>query len=187
MTKEEFEKKYMIKIDVIKTKIENNESIEEKEYSIMISEDLVTEKLWKEIMKEEIEDNKKEKAIKDIKDVEDKELLEFCNRLTTIYNCEEEQFKIIDSEANKIKIKDIDLKKLKGYRLETSSEYFSFMLNKNKEIKNETDLEEIIYDFDKECGCFVRSKNKCYLNNLKEEINYEKVGFRVVRTIVEKD
>lgn len=52
MTKEEFEKKYMIKIDVIKTKIENNQIIEEKNYSIIASKDLVTEDLWNEIMYE---------------------------------------------------------------------------------------------------------------------------------------
>lgn len=190
MTKEEFEKKYMIKIDVIKTKIENNESIEEKEYSIMISEDLVTEKLWKEIMKEEIEDNKKEKAIKDIKDVEDKELLEFCNRLSKKYGLnpvykykEKEQFKIIDSKRNEIKIKDIDFKKLEGYRLITSSEYISIMQNKNKGIEGQIELEdEIIYDIDKKLFSFVKSTML-----LEEGQNYENLGFRIVRTIIEKN
>lgn len=182
MTKEEFEKKYMIEVTVIKTKIENNQIIEEKNYSIIASKDLVTEDLWNEIMYEKkIEDN-----------IREKDVLEFCNRLSKKYGLnpvykykEKEQFKIIDSKGNEIKITDVDFKKLEGYRLITSSEYESIMQNKNKGIEGEIELEdEIIYDIDKKLFCFVKSKSTPFL---EEGQNYENLGFRIVRTIIEKN
>ena len=188
MTKEEFEKKYMIEITVIKTKIENSQIIEEKNYSIIASKDLVTEDLWNEIMYEKkTEDNKKKKIIKAI---EEKEVLEFCNRLSKKYGLnpvykykEKEHFKIIDSKGNEIK--DVDFKKLEGYRLITSSEYLSIIQNKNKGIEGEIELEdEIIYDIDKKLFCFVKSKSTPFL---EEGQNYENLGFRIVRTIIEKN
>ena len=191
MTKEEFEKKYMIKIDVIKTKIENNQIIEEKNYSIIASKDLVTEDLWNEIMYEKKkEDDKKKKIMKDIRE---EKVLEFCNKLSKKYGLnpvykykEKEQFKIIDSKRNEIKIKDIDFKKLEGYRLITSSEYISIMQNKNKGIEGQIELEdEIIYDIDKKLFCFVKSKSIILLE--EDCQNYESLGFRIVRTIIEKN
>ncbi|WP_338940487.1 hypothetical protein [Fusobacterium pseudoperiodonticum] len=182
MTKEEFEKKYMIEVTVIKTKIENNQIIEEKNYSIIASKDLVTEDLWNEIMYE--------KKTKD--NIREKDVLEFCNRLSKKYGLnpvykykEKEQFKIIDSKGNEIKITDVDFKKLEGYRLITSSEYESIMQNKNKGIEGEIELEdEIIYDIDKKLFCFVKSKSTPFL---EEGQNYENLGFRIVRTIIEKN
>ena len=182
MTKEEFEKKYMIEVTVIKTKIENNQIIEEKNYSIIASKDLVTEDLWNEIMYE--------KKTKD--NIREKDGLEFCNRLSKKYGLnpvykykEKEQFKIIDSKGNEIKITDVDFKKLEGYRLITSSEYESIMQNKNKGIEGEIELEdEIIYDIDKKLFCFVKSKSTPFL---EEGQNYENLGFRIVRTIIEKN
>lgn len=182
MTKEEFEKKYMIEVTVIKTKIEKNQIIEEKNYSIIASKDLVTEDLWNEIMYEKkTEDN-----------IREKDVLEFCNRLSKKYGLnpvykykEKEQFKIIDSKGNEIKITDVDFKKLEGYRLITSSEYESIMQNKNKGIEGEIELEdEIIYDIDKKLFCFVKSKSTPFL---EEGQNYENLGFRIVRTIIEKN
>ena len=180
MIKEEFEKKYMIEVTVIKTKIENNQIIEEKNYSIIASKDLVTEDLWNEIMDEKkTEDN-----------IREKEVLEFCNRLSKKYGLnpvykykEKEQFKIIDSKGNEIKITDVDFKKLEGYRLITSSEYESIMQNKNKGIEGQIELEdEIIYDIDKKLFSFVKSTML-----LEEGQNYENLGFRIVRTIIEKN
>ncbi|MCY7009174.1 hypothetical protein OCK72_11125 [Fusobacterium simiae] len=181
----EFEKEYMVKVDIFK----NEKVLGEKEYSIMVSKSLITEELWQEIMDEKkIKDNKKKKVLNDIKE---EELLEFCNRLSEKYGLnqiykykENEPFNIIDSTGNLVKLKDIDFKKLKGYRLMNSTEYIAIMINGDKNIEEELELEnEITYDVNEEYRCFIKSKNKCNLSSLKDELSNKKVGFRIVRTI----